>query len=154
MDSHTFLQLLSQLGVELDDSRAQLLTQMLTAANPGAAPQATVEERLAKKKKVLAQLENLLQENRQLLEENRKLWEKLDGLAEALGACAECWGEDPACRRCRGRGRPGYYLPDTDFLLGIIRALPPEHLKGAGEARPARGNKPEERQRGQPMSAE
>lgn len=141
MDSQAFLRLLSQLGVELDDSRAQLLTQMLMAANSGTAPQATVEERLAKKKKVLAQLENLLQENRQLAEENRKLWERLDGLAEALGACAECWGEDPSCRRCRGRGRPGYYLPDPDFLLGIIRALPPQHLKVMGGVCSERGNK-------------
>jgi hypothetical protein len=34
-----------------------------------------------------------------------------DSLAEALGACHLCWGEDPACEVCAGRGGPGFVLP-------------------------------------------
>lgn len=33
-------------------------------------------------------------------------------LADALGACGLCWGENPTCRRCRGRGLPGGRAPE------------------------------------------
>ncbi len=144
MDPEAFIQMLSQFGLELDEPRLRLVTQMLAASNPRPPQPAALEEKLARKKKTLAQLERLLQENRQLWEENQRLRERLDQLAEGLGACGECWGEDPACRRCRGRGRPGYYLPDTNFLLTIIRALPPRQQRSAPGARPEPGKKPEE----------
>jgi hypothetical protein len=38
--------------------------------------------------------------------------ERVDQCAAALGACALCWGADPGCRACRGRGHPGFTLPD------------------------------------------
>jgi hypothetical protein len=38
--------------------------------------------------------------------------ERVDQCAAALGACALCWGGDPGCRACRGRGLPGFTLPD------------------------------------------
>lgn len=38
--------------------------------------------------------------------------ERVDQCAAALGACALCWGADTACRACRGRGLPGFTLPD------------------------------------------
>jgi hypothetical protein len=48
----------------------------------------------------------------------------LDTVAAALGACPGCWGEDPACRWCRGRGRPGSMPPDPDaFELLVLPAV-------------------------------
>lgn len=37
----------------------------------------------------------------------------LADLAAALGACGECWGHEPGCRSCRGRGRPGVFPADS-----------------------------------------
>lgn len=49
---------------------------------------------------------------------------RLDGLSAALGACPSCWGEDPHCRLCRGRGAPGFLPPDeTAFGLYVIPAV-------------------------------
>lgn len=50
---------------------------------------------------------------------------RLDDLALALGACPDCWGEDPGCRLCRGRGGPGFLRPDpAAFGRWIVPALP------------------------------
>jgi hypothetical protein len=38
---------------------------------------------------------------------------QLDELALALGACPNCWGQDQACRLCRGRGKPGFLRVDA-----------------------------------------
>ena len=36
---------------------------------------------------------------------------RLEAVAEALGACPECWGTNPDCDLCGGRGRPGTAAP-------------------------------------------
>lgn len=43
-------------------------------------------------------------------------------LAGALGAC-ECWGADPGCDRCAGRGAPGAYPPDPDAFAALVLPL-------------------------------
>jgi hypothetical protein len=49
---------------------------------------------------------------------------RLDTLSAALGACPACWGQDPQCRLCRGRGAPGFLPPDeTAFRLYVIPAV-------------------------------
>ena len=68
---------------------------------------------IERQKKVIAQLQHQL--------------EQLDGfqedLALALGACTLCWGEDAACRACRGRGKPGIFQPDeTLFNAWVLPA--------------------------------
>jgi hypothetical protein len=59
--------------------------------------------------------------------------ERLDLLASALGACSVCWGEDGQCRICRGRGRPGFAIPDEtlfeEFVLPAIRTLRAQRAK-------------------------
>lgn len=44
----------------------------------------------------------------------------LDDLAAALGACAACWGADESCRACRGRGSPGWRIPDHALFDEIV----------------------------------
>lgn len=41
----------------------------------------------------------------------------LADLASAFGACGLCWGQDPGCLSCRGRGKPGRFAPDPDLRL-------------------------------------
>jgi len=57
-------------------------------------------------------IKDLKQTARDLLSEVEALRDRADQLAAALGACCACWGEDVSCRMCRGRGAPGFTLPD------------------------------------------
>jgi hypothetical protein len=52
--------------------------------------------------------------------EAQTLGTRLGRLADALGACGLCWGEDHGCRACRGRGRPGYALPDEQLFEELV----------------------------------
>jgi hypothetical protein len=67
------------------------------------------------------------EENARHLAEIEVLRERLDRCAAALGACGVCWGMDPSCRACRGRGRPGFALPDDalfdELVLPAVRIL-------------------------------
>ena len=48
---------------------------------------------------------------RQAFDANVALKLRTEALADALGACATCWGSDPRCPTCRGRGAPGGRVP-------------------------------------------
>ena len=67
--------------------------------------------------------------------ETQDLSGRLGQLADALGACGLCWGEDRDCRACRGRGRPGYALPDEhlfeELVLPAVRVLRAQRLPRA-----------------------
>lgn len=43
-------------------------------------------------------------------------------IAGALGAC-ECWGADPSCEHCSGRGAPGAFEPDAAAFAAIVEPL-------------------------------
>ena len=43
-----------------------------------------------------------------------------DTLAAALGACHVCWGDDPDCEACRGRGGPGSLPPDRGLFERLV----------------------------------
>jgi hypothetical protein len=58
--------------------------------------------------------------NECLLAELRELRERVDQCAAAIGACGACWGTDPGCRACRGRGRPGFSMPDEALFEELI----------------------------------
>jgi hypothetical protein len=51
-----------------------------------------------------------------------------DALAAALGACYLCWGEDPGCPTCDGRGTPGWVSLDPHayrrLIAPAVRTLP------------------------------
>lgn len=59
--------------------------------------------------------------------ELQRLRERSDCLADALGACALCWGEEPACRACRGHGRPGRSIPNAalfaEYVVPAVRLV-------------------------------
>jgi hypothetical protein len=68
-----------------------------------------------------------------MLAELKVLREREDLLAAALGACCLCWGQDEDCRACRGRGRPGYSLPDEalfeELVLPAVQLLRTQRFK-------------------------
>jgi hypothetical protein len=69
----------------------------------------------------------LRQQAESMFAELSQLRERNDVLAWALGACGLCWGEDEQCRACRGRGRPGFAIPDrqkfAQYVLPAARML-------------------------------
>jgi hypothetical protein len=79
-----------------------------------------VEEHLAELNGVRAELSGLTAELKLLQQRN-------DLLAAALGACCLCWGQNLDCRSCRGRGGPGFCIPDEclfeEFVVPAIRTL-------------------------------
>jgi hypothetical protein len=68
-----------------------------------------------------------------MLAELEVLRERQDLLAAALGACCLCWGQDEECRACRGRGLPGYSLPDEalfeELVLPAVQLLRAQRIK-------------------------
>ena len=70
---------------------------------------------------------NLLQNYEQLKQNYQSLLNQLDDIAEAIGACPHCWGEEPNCNYCRGRGIPGYFQPDQaqfdTYIKPVIQKL-------------------------------
>lgn len=57
---------------------------------------------------------------REMREELVELHERNDVLADALGACPTCWGRVKHCRECRGRGQPGWRVPDAELFEEFI----------------------------------
>jgi hypothetical protein len=72
------------------------------------------------------ELSELRQDAETMLAELKQLRERNEALAFALGACC-CFGEDQGCRTCRGRGRPGFCIPDREsfahYVLPAVRML-------------------------------
>jgi hypothetical protein len=63
------------------------------------------------------------------------LRERNDLLAAALGACYLCWGEEPDCAECHGRGHPGSRRPDAalfaEWIGPAVRRLQRGPARGA-----------------------
>ena len=72
-----------------------------------------------------AQLARMTHIARQLRDAGRIASGRLGRLAAALGSCGMCWGEDPGCRGCRGRGRPGMVRPDPEMRAQLFGAQSP-----------------------------
>ena len=70
--------------------------------------------------------------------ELKQLRSRCDDLASALGACPLCWGKDLECRVCRGRGSPGFSVPErklfVEFVLPAVRMLKVHEAKNNGSS--------------------
>jgi hypothetical protein len=80
-----------------------------------------------------ARLTKMTRIARQLHEAGRTATLRLSRLAAALGACGLCWGEDPTCLGCRGRGKPGMIRPDMEMRAELFGSHPP--VRDAAEHR-------------------
>ena len=72
-----------------------------------------------------ARLTKMTRIARQLHEAGRDGSQRLSRLAAALGACGLCWGDDPGCLGCRGRGRPGMVRPDPQIRAELFGSQSP-----------------------------
>jgi hypothetical protein len=94
--------------VESPDERDELIVEMSARLD-------AAEARLTKMTRIA----------RQLHEAGRSGSLRLSRLAAALGACGLCWGDDPACLGCRGRGRPGMVRPDPQIRAELFGSQSP-----------------------------
>jgi hypothetical protein len=110
--------LLSQLGAQPDNPMASVLTALLQARRPAAAENDPSLEQAPNEEQIAAQQErerSLLELNEtvtRLYGELETLRKRNDEVAAGLGACFLCFGSDPLCPECGGRGRPGTKLPE------------------------------------------
>ena len=74
----------------------------------------------------------------QMFAELEELRGRNDTLAAALGACHLCWGEDLHCPVCRGKGYPGFSMPDKELFLELVT---PAVRKLKGKEHPFSRNK-------------
>jgi len=79
------------------------------------------------------ELDELREKTSALLTELELLRHRNDSLAAAVGACCLCWGQSIDCRSCRGRGGPGFCIPDEslfeEFVLPAVRTLRAQKAK-------------------------
>lgn len=94
--------------VEAPDERDELIAEMSARLD-------AAEARLTKMTRIA----------RQLHEAGRAASQRLSLLAAGLGACGICWGDDPACLGCRGRGRPGMVRPDPHIRAELFGSQSP-----------------------------
>jgi hypothetical protein len=68
-----------------------------------------------------------------MCKELKLLRERNDLFAAAVGACCLCWGQDLNCRSCRGRGGPGFCIPDEELFEDYV--VPAIHTFRAQKAK-------------------
>jgi len=113
-------------------------------AVPEAPVPLSVEEPVQEKEDVLRELRRQVES---MFTELKALRERTDALASALGTCCLCWGQDPECRFCRGRGAPGFAMPDESLLAELvmpaIRILQVHRARSSGFSPKPQPNNPE-----------
>jgi hypothetical protein len=89
---------------------------------------------------LLAALRELRENARVMQAELDRLRERSDAMAGAVGACPLCWGQSLDCRGCRGRGGPGFSVPDEslfeELVLPAIRTLRAQRASTRGSLVP------------------
>ena len=126
---------------EHEDPRVRLLAQLWSkaeaekASEPAAGEAGEEEPRSAESLRAELRLQRQM---RSLLLEVEHLREVNDNLAAALGACYLCWGDDPDCAICRGRGVPGAGPPDPELFAHYVSPVIRRRRPALGKA-PLRG---------------
>jgi hypothetical protein len=138
-------ELLAQLA-QRNPTLAALTQQMSGAANTSAAPPAAIEGEVVEVPEDSPmtmdqhEIEELRAHSQRQDGEIAALRDRVDRCAAALGACGACWGTDPACRACRGHGRPGFAKPDEtlfeEMILPAVRTLRSLRGGAAPQGRP------------------
>jgi hypothetical protein len=129
--------LLSALGkhfTEIQSNGSGHTTGSIIDVEPQAENEEAIDRSNELSEKASTDAVNELREDVKVLSaELKALRDRNDLLAATLGACCLCWGQDPECRFCRGRGRPGFTLPDEahigEFVLPAIQRLRAERAK-------------------------
>jgi len=117
--------LMSQL--DTSNPQAAMMLRMMDERNRARANELQTEEQ-EQAAAAAAQREDDFEELRDTVQracaELDVLRERLGALSDALGACRLCFGSDPACQACRGRGSPGGRAPvPAAFRLYVLPAV-------------------------------
>ncbi len=107
-----------------NDPQYQAMLSMFQQSSEGRDEDSVLKEEADKLKGQLSrantQLKQLSVAITELESEVQSMQTFQEDLAHALGACVFCWGHDPSCRGCRGRGKPGAYEPDAELFQQYV----------------------------------
>ncbi|MEO0469290.1 MAG: hypothetical protein AAF206_06710 [Bacteroidota bacterium] len=130
MNQQEMLTLINQVGK--DNPKLQMLAQLMAqqqTEQPAEKPEVT-GPLLAQIKQQEALIKRLSTSNKKLKDKIRLLVENLtyrievnDTLAAATGSCAHCWGEDPNCPECNGKGVPGSLPIDEEAFMNFVQPI-------------------------------
>ncbi|MGZ3183106.1 MAG: hypothetical protein ACXU8N_11760 [Telluria sp.] len=110
--------------VEQSNPQAAAIVRALQERSRAAAPAPAEEEDEDSCRIARADLEQLQAAAAQALQDIEALRARQAELAAALGACPLCFGSDPACLECGGRGQPGALAPEpAAFRTHVLPAL-------------------------------
>jgi hypothetical protein len=136
-------------GSDLDPVSRMILSQSLATGNNQGSdeddtdPEEEEDYTLSRRSRAIQRLRTRFVKMRQQIEDMQQQIEEMevrnDELAAALGACYLCWGEDPECPECQGKGHPGSVMPDRELFrewvlpaVKAAQAAKPQHLKRQG----------------------
>jgi hypothetical protein len=107
----TLLQMLA--GEGMDPAARALLAQTLTSRAERSGDDdednedVDLEQRLDRSERRRRAIRTLRRRFAAMQDELEELRDRNEQFAAAVGACYRCWGRDPGCEVCDGRGRPG-----------------------------------------------
>jgi hypothetical protein len=133
-------------GSDLDPVSRMILSQALASGNnqeddeDDTDPEGEEDYTLLRRSRAIQRLRTRFVKMQQQIEDMQQQIEEMevrnDELAAALGACYLCWGEDPECPECQGKGQPGSVIPDQalfrEWVLPAVKAAQaakPQRLK-------------------------
>jgi len=147
--------IMSQIGAQAPDNPVMAVLSRLLDQRRAVADEAASQARDAAAADAAAEAERELEERERALQALRETVEKAyaelealrarnDALAAALGACYLCFGTDPQCEVCRGRGRPGSRPPEPvayrRYVLPAMQRV--RAIQAGGQPTPSRNPLP------------
>jgi hypothetical protein len=123
----------AMLAKHLADQKARAASEEARVIDLEASHENTPTEHDKSEQDQAAALSELQKEMNALRAEIETLQQRNDTFAAAVGACCLCWGQKIDCRSCRGRGGPGFCIPDEtlfeEFVLPAVRTLRAQRAK-------------------------
>jgi hypothetical protein len=123
----------AMLAKHLADQKARAASEETRVIDVEASHENTPTEHDKSEQDHAAALSELQEEMNTLRAEIETLQQRNDTFAAAVGACCLCWGQKIGCRSCRGRGGPGFCIPDEslfeEFVLPAVRTLRAQRAK-------------------------
>ncbi|MBF2000369.1 MAG: hypothetical protein IGS38_06580 [Synechococcales cyanobacterium M58_A2018_015] len=122
-------------GSDLDPVSRMILSQAFTGNNQETdednIDSETGDDTLSRRSRAIQRLRTRFAKMQRQIEDLQQQLEEMevrnDELAAALGACYLCWGEDPECPECQGKGQPGSIEPEwelfREWVLPAIKAV-------------------------------
>lgn len=118
-----------------DNPQLQMLLSLMQTQNQADTSENKNDEMVSlqtKLEKSAAHIQRLREHIKAMEECIAVLENNQDNFAGAIGACAFCFGTDESCRACRGKGKPGAFIPDATlyahYVAPVIRRHPQENI--------------------------